>query len=100
MHMSIRQYPVAWGRLDETVRRATDGFLPIVRTLPGFVAYQVMDPGDSTLITVTVFDTEDGADECTRRATAWAAEFLGDVILGPPRIMAGPVVVDGVVSPA
>jgi len=95
MHMTIRQYPIAWGKLDETLRRTRAGFVPIVRRLPGFVSYQVMDPGDTTLITVSVFETADGGNECTRRATAWVEEYLGDLVMGPPRIMAGPVVADG-----
>ena len=95
MHMAIRQYPIAWGKLDETLRRTRAGFVPLVRGMPGFVAYHVMDPGDTTLITVSLFETEDGGNECTRRATEWVAEFLGDLVMGPPRIMAGPVVVDG-----
>ena len=95
MHMSIRQYPIAWGKLDETLRRARAGFIPLVRGMPGFVAYHVMDPGDTTLITVSVFETEDGGRECNRRATEWVDEFLGDLVTGPPRIMMGPVVVDG-----
>jgi hypothetical protein len=95
MHMSIRQYPIAWGKLDETLGRVRTGFIPLVRGMPGFVAYQVMDPGDTTLITVTVFETEDGGRECNRRATEWADEFLGDLVTGPPRIMMGPVVVGG-----
>lgn len=95
MHMTIRQYPVAWGQVDETVRRARREFLPVVRALPGFVAYHVMDPGDTTVITVSIFETEDGGSECTRRATAWADEALADLVTGPPRIMYGPVVLDG-----
>lgn len=94
MHMSIRQYPVAWGKLDETLSRAS-GFIPLVRGMPGFVAYHVMDPGDTTLITVSVFETEAGGRECNRRATEWVDEFLSDLVTGPPRIMMGPVVVDG-----
>lgn len=95
MHMTIRQYPVAWGKLDEAVQRARGGFLPIVSGLPGFIAYHIMDPGDTTVITVSIFETEDGGAECTRRATEWAAEFLADLVVGPPRIMSGPVVLDG-----
>ncbi|MET0399389.1 MAG: hypothetical protein ABW277_21545 [Longimicrobiaceae bacterium] len=94
MHMSIRQYPIAWGKLDETLSRAS-GFIPLVRGMPGFVAYHVMDPGDTTLITVSVFETEAGGRECNRRATEWVDEFLSDLVTGPPRIMMGPVVVDG-----
>ena len=94
MHMSIRQYPVAWGKVDETIRRTHDGFLPIVSGLPGFIAYQVMNPGDTTIISVSLFETEDGGNECSRRATEWVREYLGDLVMGPPRIMAGPVVVD------
>lgn len=92
MHMSIRQYPVAWGKLDETLRRARTEFIPLVRGMPGFVAYHVMDPGDTTLITVSVFETEEGVRDCNRRATEWADEFLADLVTGPPRIMTGPVV--------
>jgi hypothetical protein len=96
MHMSIRQYPIAWGRLDEAVRRTREGFLPIICGIPGFVAYYVMDPGDTTIITVSLFETEDAGRECTRRAISWSDEFLADLVMGPPRIMAGPVVADGV----
>ena len=95
MHMSIRQYPIAWGMVDETLRRTRAGFVPLVRGMPGFVAYQVMDPGDTTLITVSLFETADGSQECNRRATAWVDEFLGGLVTGPPRIMMGPVVMDG-----
>lgn len=96
MHMSIRQYPIAWGKVDETLHRTRAGFVPIVRGIPGFVSYHVMDPGDTTLITVSIFETADGGNECTRRAAEWVEEFLGDVVMGPPRIMAGPVVAGGV----
>lgn len=95
MHMSIRQYPVAWGMVDETLRRTRAGFVPLVRRMPGFVAYQIMDPGDTTLITVSLFETEAGGRECNRRATEWVDEFLGDLVTGPPRIVMGPVVMDG-----
>ena len=46
MHASIRTYEASDPR--EVARRASHGFVPILRGTPGFIAYYVVDCGDGT----------------------------------------------------
>ena len=94
MYMTIRQYPIQWGSLDEILRLAREGFYPAMRAYPGFISYQVMDPGDGTVVAVSLFATRDAASDANVRATEWVRENLGAHISGPPRIIWGPVRVD------
>ena len=92
MYMSIRQYPIVREAREEILRRAREEFVPIVSGIPGLVSYHVMDPGDGTVVTVSVFRAREGADESDRRAADWARDHLGELVTGPPQIIRGPVV--------
>ena len=39
MYVAVRRYQVKAGSMDEIVRRAQEGFVPLIRQAPGFVAY-------------------------------------------------------------
>ncbi len=45
MYASIRRYVVHPGSIDEIARQVNKGFLPIIRDIPGFVVYYVVDAG-------------------------------------------------------
>jgi hypothetical protein len=95
MYTAIRRYTVAPGRFPEIARRAESTFLPVVRSLPGFVAYFLVDGGQENgrdvLATVSVFETKEGLDESVRRAALWVRENLmpSDDARGP-EVTAGP----------
>ena len=98
MYTAIRRYTVAPGRFPEIARRAEASFLPVVRSLPGFVAYFLVDGGQENgrdvLATVSVFETKGSLDESVRRASLWVRENLipsddargPEVTSGPARI--------------
>jgi hypothetical protein len=89
LYASIRQYRTR--DAGEVARRASQGFVPIVREIPGFVAYYLVDGGDGTLITVTVTEAHGGAEESATKAAEWTRENLADLIEGDPTIVNGEV---------
>lgn len=89
MYASIRQYN---GRnIPEVARRAQEGFVPILRELPGFVAWYLVDGGGGALFTVTVFEDRAGAEASVSAALEFVEENLDDLIVGSPTVMNGEV---------
>ena len=89
MFASIRHYNT--GDVEEVVKRVEEGFIPIISQTPGFVAYYVLDGGAGTLVSVSVFESQAGAEESTRLAADWVKENLAGLFDGPPSVTAGEV---------
>ena len=92
MYAVIRRYNIAQGSADSIAQRVNEGFLPIVSQTPGFVAYYVMNPGDGTIASVSVFEDKAGAEASTRSSTEWVRQNLGAIIRTAPVIMSGEVI--------
>ena len=92
MYAAIRTYRVT--DAEELARRVRDEFVPMVRDVPGFVAYYVIDAGGGDLSSVTICDSREGVEESTARAADWVGERLGSLIESGPDVMAGDVIVD------
>jgi hypothetical protein len=60
MFTSIRKYKVIHGSAEELARRVRDGFVPLIRQMPGFRSY-LLDGGPDVLITISRFDSADAA---------------------------------------
>ncbi|MEW2611717.1 hypothetical protein AB0937_16245 [Streptomyces sp. NPDC047880] len=91
MHAVIRRYE---GVTDpaEAGRRVNEEFLPIVRQVPGFVAYYWVDAGGGTMVSTGVFQDSSGAEESTRRAGDFVRDRLAELLPNPPQVTAGEVV--------
>ncbi|MHC1563162.1 hypothetical protein ACR9E3_29730 [Actinomycetospora sp. C-140] len=62
--------------------------------IEGFVAYYLVDSGDASLVTVSVFADRAGAEESTRAAAKLIGELgLGGALPNPPTVIQGEVVV-------
>ena len=90
MFAAIRTYRTSDSK--EVARRAEEGFLPLVRDADGFVAYALVDPGDGTIASITVFDDRSGAEASTERAADWVRENLAELVEGSPDVYTGEVV--------
>lgn len=93
MHATVRQYEGVENPA-ELIRQVAETFLPRQREIPGFVDYYFVDVGESggRMVSVSVFETEEGTAESNRRAAAWVSEHPG--LIPPARSAeAGPVVV-------
>jgi hypothetical protein len=79
MYCSIRKYRMDPARVDELMHRVDEGFAEDIQSLPGFVAYQVLDCGDGDVVTVSTFRDRDAAEESVGAAAAWIRDSLSDV---------------------
>jgi hypothetical protein len=68
-----------------------EAFLPVVSDIPGFVAYYWVDAGGGVMLSVSVFESKEGADESNRRAAVVVREKLATYLPNPPQITAGEV---------
>ncbi len=97
MYTTIRRYMLGTGSLRELGARLESEFVPLLRSVPGFVSYSAMDAGTEddapVLITISVFDSRAGAQESVTRAAAWVAKNIAEFKLNPPIIMGGEVLI-------
>jgi hypothetical protein len=98
MHTVIREYKVDAKNVDEIVRRAETGFIPLISRAPGFVSYRLATGDNGEVITVSTFETKQGADESVATAAAWVKENLAALVPAPPRVTSGTVLVRKVSS--
>ena len=91
MHGVLRQYSLDAKHTDEVIRRITEGGIPIVQAIPGFVSYSIMDAGHGTLVTYSVYESQAGSDESTKKAAAWVKEHIASMLPTPPRVVAGEI---------
>jgi hypothetical protein len=98
MYAAIRRYEgVDTGRLGEIRRSVKDEFVPMIREMPGYHGYWLIE-ADGTIATFGLFETQDDAEESTRMAREFITDRnLQDALPNPPQITAGEVTVAGAV---
>ncbi|MFE7890299.1 hypothetical protein [Streptomyces sp. NPDC057412] len=91
MYAVVRRYE---GVTDpaEAGRRVKEEFVPLLRQVPGFVAYYWVDASDGVMLSPGVFEDRAGAEESTRRAGDFVREHLAELLPQPPMVTAGEVV--------
>ncbi|MFJ5833585.1 hypothetical protein [Streptomyces sp. NPDC093089] len=94
MYAVIRRYE---GVTDaaEAGRRVDEGFVPLLRRVPGFVAYYWVDAGDGVMLSTSVFEDRAGAEESIRQAADFVRDNLAPLLPRSPQVTAGPVVAAG-----
>jgi Antibiotic biosynthesis monooxygenase len=93
MHAVIREYQVDAGSVDEIVRRAEAGFVPLISRAPGFVSYRLATGENGEVITVSTFEDESGADASVTAAAGWVRENLAELVPTAPEVTGGAVLV-------
>lgn len=93
MFTSIRKYKVKHGSAEELARRVQESFVPIVRQMPGFRGYYLLDGGPDVLITISMFDTIDEALEFNAKSADWVRNHVLEFTRGMPEIMVGSALV-------
>lgn len=91
MYTAIRRYKVKAGSAEVIAQRAQEGFVPLISSLPGFVAYYGMIDENNTAVTVSIFTDQAGEEESTRRAAEWVKQNLAQYVESAPEIVAGKV---------
>ena len=91
MYAVIRRYQVDPQAADEITRRVQEGFVPLIRHVPGFVEYYWLDGGDGTMASLTVYEDRAGEEESVRLAAEFVREHLAGLIPNPPEVTAGEI---------
>lgn len=90
-YLAIRQYQLAPDHTMEQLTAAVaGGFMPIVRAVPGFQEYFLVETGEGP-VSISVFMDQAGAAESTRRAADWVQNNLAGFFTGPPTVTTGSV---------
>jgi hypothetical protein len=94
MYGTVRRYE---GVTDaaEAGRRVAEGFVPLIKQIPGFVAYYWVDAGGGVMASTSVFEDRAGAEESTEKAADWVRENIASLLPNPPQVTAGEVVASG-----
>src|SRR5215211_8574688 len=95
MFAAIRYYRAEPPSIDEVVRRVQQDFVPIIRDMTGFVSYFVLVPSgrEEDIVSVSVFENQQSAEESNRKAAEWVAQNLSELLWPTPEFASGQVVV-------
>ena len=100
MHAVIRRYKVRLGTVASAAHHAEMSLVPQMNRLPGFVAYYLLDAGDSVLASISVCESAEGADAAAALAASWFRSDWPSFRLIPPEITDGEVLVHAEVGRA
>jgi hypothetical protein len=94
MYATVRRYE---GVTDpaEAGRQVANGFVPLLREMRGFVDYYWVDAGGGVMLSTSVFEDQDCAEESTAKAADFVQENLEPLLPNPPQVTAGEVVARG-----
>ena len=93
MFAVIRRYNTHEGSAEKIEQRVREGFVPLVSKLPGFVSYDLVRSTEGSLVSTSVFESRQSAEDSNRLASDWVHENLASLIRTAPVILSGEVIV-------
>jgi hypothetical protein len=92
MYVAIRQYGLLTNEpVDMVLQGIREGFIPIIRNAPGFLAYYALDSGSGTLTSISIFEHRAGAEKSNKLAEDWVGMALSSALPTSPEIIIGEV---------
>jgi len=90
MYATVRRYE---GVTDpgEAGRRVQEGFVPLLKQIPGFLDYYWVDGGGGVMVSMSVFESQASAEESNEQAASYVREHLAPLMPNPPQITSGEV---------
>lgn len=88
MYMAIRQLKVQPGVMKEAIRLVETEMLPIISSMPGFIAYEMIQVGEDVGVTISLFETQEQTEASNTRAAEWVRPYLAPLAAGPHEILA------------
>jgi hypothetical protein len=81
---------------DEVGKKVREGFVPLISTHKGFVAYYCWeDVEDGLIASTSVFEDQADEEDSNALAAEWVKENIADLLPNAPAITAGHVVAQG-----
>ena len=89
MYAAIRKYSIKPQFMSEVMQRIQEDFLHIISREPGFTAYYALRVGNDEVLTISVFETQAGAEGSTPLGFEWVKKNLAGFIQGVPETTVG-----------
>ena len=90
MFIAIRKY-AGCKDVREVNRRVVASLIPSLREFPGYQSYSIVDFGNNTATSISVFDTREQAEDATQRVWDIVQRTLSDLLPNPPEVTIGEV---------
>lgn len=91
MYAAVRRYEGITNDA-EAGRLVGETFVPLLQHVPGFIAYYWIDAGNGVMASMSLFESQEGADKSVELAHAWIVENAPSLFPNPPRVTEGLVV--------
>src|SRR5215203_5678959 len=92
MYVAIRRYGLLTNEpVEQVFQGIREGFIPIIKNAPGFLAYYTLDSGDGTLTSISVFEDGAGAEKSNKLAEDWVGRSLSSALPTSPETIVGEV---------
>lgn len=88
MYVAIRRLTVQPGVFDEVVQRDGEGLVPLLRSIPGFVEFDLVQVGEDVGVSILLFETQEQAEEANRQTAEWVKQNIVPLAAGPAEIVA------------
>jgi hypothetical protein len=89
MYTTLRTFYIMPESGSELRRRIRAHVEPLIRGLPGFVGYYLLEVSADKVTSVSIFDSKGHADIASGPTSFWMRDALGDYGLGLPEIISG-----------
>lgn len=83
MFAAVRYYRTSSDSIDEVVGQIREGFVPVIRNTQGFVAYLLLAPRENEIVSVSVFEDQQSAEESNRKAQEWVSQNMSELLPAP-----------------
>lgn len=98
MHALLRRYRIRLGTVETAAQRAEQGLLPVIRRVPGFVAFYMVNGGNNVVASVGLFETQEGAAAAERVTGDWFRDDWPSFQAIPPEVTTGSVLMHEAVT--
>ena len=88
MYVAIRRVTAQPGVFDEVIQRDESGLVPLLRSIPGFVEFDLVQVGEDVGVSILLFETQEQAEEANRQTAQWVKENIIPLAAGPAEIVA------------
>lgn len=93
MYAVVRDYQDNAADVAQQAIQRQDSLKQVLRTIPGFIAFYVLDKGTGALTTITLVQDKAGAEESVQKAAAWVRENMAQWAPTPPKVIQGEVII-------
>ena len=80
-HARVAIYQIKSGTADEVISRAQAGMLPTFRSQPGFVGYGLVKAGEDSVISISVWQSEEQATAAVQVAASWVRDNIAEMVV-------------------